>query len=428
MSTRSRVSRLWDATLPHPSLESVTHGFRALHVRNYRLFWVSQLISVTGSWMQTTAQAWLVVKLTESPLALGIVTTLQFLPVMLLTLFGGVIADRLPKRQTLIVTQTLLLIQATIFGVLVGSGAIQLWHVYVLAVIQGIISAIDTPVRQAFVVEMVGRDDLLNAVALNSMSFNLGRIMGPVVAGIVIAKIDIAPTLYLNAVSFVPVIVALWIMDAAALMPAPPMKRGSTLRQLGEGLRYIWQTPDVLVIFIVVAAIGTFGFNFTVVLPLLANFVVRTDATGFGALTACFGVGALLAATLTAYSRRATLRWLLIGAGAFSILLGASALSPAFGVTAALLVALGFTGIIFSTTSNTLLQLAIPDHLRGRVLSLYVLLFMGSTPVGGFLIGFLSDNLGVPVAMVTCGVLCVVGVVGALAYLHRAGYKAAKVT
>src|SRR5262245_53210776 len=209
-----------------PNRASVTRGFSSLRVRNYRLFWISQVISLTGTWMQSTAQAWLVLQLSHSALALGIVTTLQFLPITLLSLYGGVLADRLPKRQTLVATQTLLLVQATIFGLLVATGVIQIWHIYVLAVIQGTITAIDNPVRQAFVVEMVGRDELLNAVALNSMSFNGARIIGPSLAGVVIARIGIPLTLFLNALSFVPVVVSLLMMNPAELHSASPSRKG----------------------------------------------------------------------------------------------------------------------------------------------------------------------------------------------------------
>ncbi len=406
-----------------PAPDSLTKGFRALRIRNYRLFWTSQIVSLTGTWMQTTAQAWLVLKMTESPFALGLVTTLQFLPITLLALYGGVLADRLPKRQTLIVTQTVALIQAAIFGLLVATNVIQLWHIYVLAIIQGIVSAVDNPVRQAFAVEMVGRDDLVNAVALNSMSFNAARILGPAVAGIVIATIGIPLTLFVNAVSFVPVVIALLLMDPSRLFPAPPVTQGSVNKRLIEGLQYSRRTPSVFLIFIVIAAMGTFGYNFGVVLPLLANFVLHTDAEGFGALSSFLGLGSLIAGITIAYAQGVSIRRLLIGSAAFSILLGAVALSQVFALSAALLVALGFAGIIFSTTSNTLLQLIVPDHLRGRVMSLNVLLFMGSTPIGGFLVGVLSDHLGVSIALLICAGLCLAGVAVAVVYQRSPAYR-----
>lgn len=393
-----------------------SQGFRALKNRNYRLFISSQIISMIGSWMQTTAQAWLVLKLTGSPLKLGLVTTLQFLPVTLLALFGGLLADRLWKYRALLFTQTAAMIQATIFSILVATDLIQLWHVYLLAMMQGTINAIDNPTRQAFVVELVGREDLPNAVALNSMGFNMARIIGPSVAGLIIDQIDIAPTLMLNAISFIPVLIALLRLDVSALHTTPPARGGSPLKRLGEGLSYAWHTPAVLSVFIVVAAIGTFGYNFSIVLPLLARFVLHTSAAGFGSLGSFLGIGSLVAAITMAYAEHITMRRLLLGAGAFSVIFGALALTQVFAVSAILLIALGVAGITFATSSNTLLQLKTPDALRGRIMSVYVLLFMGSTPVGGFLIGVLSDTIGVQAALFICAILCLTGV--SIAGLH----------
>lgn len=401
--------------------ESVTRGFNALRVRNYRLYWISQVISLTGTWMQTTAQTWLVLRITGSPFALGLITTLQFLPVTIFVLFGGVLADRLPKRPTIIATQTLALIQAAIFGALVSTHAIQLWHLYILAVVQGIITAVDNPVRQAFVAEMVGREDLINAVALNSMVFNGARIIGPAVAGVVIAWLDIAPTLFLNAISFVPVIIALLMMNPAAMFNVPPTSSGSVIEQLKEGVRYAVRTPTILLVLIVLMAIGTFGYNFTVVIPLIAYKILLTDSVGFGALWSFLGVGSLVAAVTTAYARQITIRRLLIAGGAFSLIFLAVAFSTQFGLTAILLVVLGFAGITFATSSSTLLQLSTPDALRGRVMSLNTLLFVGSTPIGGLLIGTLSEFSSVPLALFICGILCLTGVIVAAAYqnAHR---------
>jgi MFS family permease len=405
-------------------LGGFARGFRALQVRNYRLYWIGQLISQTGSWMQTTAQAWLVLQLTRSPFALGLVTTLQFLPIMLLSLLGGAISDRWPKHRLILVTQVAALIQAAIFGALVATGAIQLWHVYVLAALQGVITAIDNPTRQAFAVELVGREHLVNAVALNSMLFNGARIIGPALAGLIISGFGnsltgIGMVLLLNAISFVAVIGGLLMMDPSAFFNPPPAKRGSTGRNIVEGLAYVWRTPPVLLVMIVVAAIGTFGYNFSVVLPLLAGFVLHTDASGFGGLSAFLGVGSLVGALATAYARNISTRRLLIGSSCFGVLLGAVALSTNFALSGALLVALGFAGITFATSANSLLQLTVPDALRGRVMGLYMLLFAGSTPIGGFLIGTLSNLIGVSWTLLLCAGLCLLGVGGALVYRWR---------
>jgi len=409
------------STSKRPSrLATVSKGFRSLRIRNFRLFIFGQVISVTGSWMQTTAQAWLVLRLSSSPLATGLVATLQFLPITVLALYGGVLADRLPKRSTLIVTQSLLLVQATIFGLLVVTNSIQLWHIYVLAAMQGIISAVDNPVRQSFVVEMVGRDELVNAVALNSMTFNAGRIIGPSAAGLLISQVGTAPALFLNAVSFIAVIVALSMMRTKELFTVSgKLPQGRTFQQLREGVLYAWHNPVVMSILIVVGAIGTFGYNFSVVLPLLSDYVLHADSSGFGILSACFGAGALIAAISTAYVKQVTIRRLLISGAVFSILLGLIANIRVFGLSAMLLAAIGGFGIIFLTSASSLLQLIVPNELRGRVMSLHVLLVMGSTPIGGFLIGALSDRIGVSVALFTCSILCLVGVGASLYYQQR---------
>src|SRR5512139_3167404 len=259
MGTTSMSGRM------HAWAAAASRGFESLRVRNFRLFWIGQIISVTGTWMQTTAQAWLVLKLTnDSPFALGTVIAFQFLPVMLFALFGGALADRLPKRRTLVLTQTSLMVQAAIFSLLVVTGVIQLWHIYLLAVTQGLITAMDNPLRQSFIFEMVGRKDLVNAIGLNSMTFQGARIFGPAVAGVVINLIGLAPTLILNAISFIPVIGALLMMDARAFFAAPPAREGSVWGNLKEGVKYAVRTPGILSILIVVAFIGTFGYNFTV--------------------------------------------------------------------------------------------------------------------------------------------------------------------
>jgi MFS family permease len=410
------------AAPPTPA-QKFLRGFSALQTRNYRLFWIGQLISLTGTWVQTTAQGWLVLQLTDSPLALGLVTTLQFLPSMLLSLFGGAIADRFAKFRLIKLTQSAALVQAAIFGVLVGTGAIQLWMVYALALMLGLISALDTPVRQAFVIELVRREDVPNAVALNSLLFNTARIFGPAVAGILIARLGLAPAFYINAVSFVGVLTGLFMMDPRAFRAVPPRSYGSVLEGVAEGVRYAWRTPAVLLVLTVMAFIGTFGYNFNVVLPLISGYVLRTDAVGFGMLSTAMGVGSLAGALAVAYAGAVTPRRLLTGAAAFSVLLGAVALSRALPLTLGLLVLLGGAGIIFTTSANTLVQLTVPDALRGRVVSLYWLLFAGTTPIGAFLIGTLAEQIGVAETLALCAALCLVGVGIGWGYWRRTGEK-----
>lgn len=389
-------------------------------MRNYRLYWLGQLVSLCGTWMQTTAQSWVVYSLTNSPLALGLVTTLQFLPILLFSLFGGVLADRVPKRKVVLVTQTLALLQAFVFGILVATGLIQIWHIYVLAACLGIINAIDNPVRQAFAAELVTREDRPSAIALNSMLFNTARVVGPALAGALIASVGSALALFLNAASFVAVIIAVLLMNPAQFISKPVRhEQTSPVQQLFEGLRYSRRTPIVFVAMLAVAFIGTFGYNFSVVIPLLGGFVLHTDAMGFGILSSAMGIGSLLGALFNTLSNSISLRRLLLASLGFSLFLGAVAFSTQMYLSELLLMCLGFCGVLFSTASQTLIQVAVPDELRGRVTSLYFLLFAGSTPIGALFIGTLSNALNVSDAIGLCAVLCLIGVALCALYTRR---------
>jgi len=410
---------------PRGAARILAGTFRSLRNHNYRLFFFGQMISLTGTWMQTIGQAWLVLDLTHSPLALGTVTMLQFLPISLLVLFGGVIADKVPKRRLLVLTQTAAMTQAFILAFLTWSGLVALWQVYVLAAMLGLTNAIDNPTRQAFVVEMVGRDDITNAVALNSSMFNSARLVGPAVGGVIIAVVGVGAAFFINGVSFIAVIIGLLLMRPGLLYPATRGGEGRLLAQLAEGLRYSLRTPAILLILILMAAIGTFGYNFTVVLPLLARNVLHVGSIGFGGMTSAMGVGSLVAALALATLRKPS-RWtLFIGAMAFAILLAAVAASHWYALTLVLLVALGAASISFTATANSSLQISAPDHLRGRVMSLYMLLFAGTTPIGGELTGFMAEHIGVRPTVGIEAAICAVGIAAALAYLaaqRRAGW------
>lgn len=394
------------------------HTFAALSVRNFRLFWLGQLISVSGTWMQSIGQAWLVLTLTQSPFAVGTVTTLQFLPITLLVLFGGVFADRVPKRSFLVGTQTAAMLQALVLGVLVTTGAVRIWHIYLLALALGVNNAFDNPTRQAFVPEMVGRELVTNAVALNSTLFNAARIVGPAIGGITIATIGMDGTFYLNAASFIPVIIALMLMRPAELFPVAK-GQGRMFQQLGEGISFAYHTPQIMLILLVMFFVGTFGYNFSTALPLLADFVLHVGSVGFGVMTAVLGVGSLLAALAIAYTRRAGEIQILVAAGMFSVLFMLIGLSPWYALTLPLLVVLGFAAITFSASANTRLQLLAPGHLRGRIMSLYVLVFAGTTPIGAFLLGNAAEKMGVQKAVVLFGLLSALGVVVGGAYRAR---------
>ncbi|MFN8496667.1 MAG: MFS transporter [Anaerolineae bacterium] len=406
----------------------MTRTFHAFRSYNYRLFWLGQLVSLTGTWMQTIGQSWLVLQLTGSPLAVGIVTALQTLPILLFTLFGGVFADRVPKRKFLLLTQVISALQALILGVLVYTGKVQLWEVYVLALILGVINAFDNPTRQAFVVELVGRDDLPNAVALNSSLFNAARIIGPAVGGVLIAVVGIATAFFLNAASFIAPIVALLLMRPEQFFNVPTPVRGNVFRQIGEGLSFVRHTVPAFIVVIIMAVLGTFGYNFSVTLPLIAEFVLHTSAAGFGLLTSFMGLGSLIGALLLANRSQATFPLLLGSSVLFAIFLAAVALSSVLPVTAVLLILLGFASISYTATSNTLLQLNAPDHLRGRVMSIYFLLFAGSTPIGGFITGWLANRIGVSETLLIEAAICFVGVLVGIRYYvaHREQIPAAQ--
>lgn len=403
-----------------PARPPLREAFRALRNPNYRLFWAGQLTSLTGTWMQRIAQAWLVLRLTDSPLALGTVTAIQFTPILLFSLVGGALADRFPKRRVLLVTQAVMLLQAATLAALTATGLIQLWHIYCLAAVLGLASAIDNPTRQSFVVEMVGTNDLQNAVALNSAQFNTARILGPALGGVVIATAGVAGCFALNTASYLAVIAGLLLMRAERLFAPAPAKKGRLLSQIGEGLRYAATTPDVALVVLLLAVIGTFGYNFTLILPLIAQYVLGEGPVGFGLLASAMGAGSLGAALGLAIAGRPTRRTLLAGAAGFSLLLASVGLSRWLPLTLLLLVGLGLCSIVFQATANTRLQLVTPPPLRGRVMGLYALLFAGTTPIGSLVVGTAAERFGVQAAVVGAAALCAAGVVAGLLYARRA--------
>jgi MFS family permease len=400
--------------------ERLRRTFSSLEIFNYRIFWLGQLISLSGTWMQATAQAWLVLKLTNSPTALGTVTMLQFLPVMLLTLFGGVLADRLPKRTVIICTQVAGALQAFIMAALVLSNRVEVWQIYGLAFFLGLINAFDNPTRQAFVVELVGPKQLQNAVALNSSLFNAARIVGPAVGGILISTVGIGQTFLWNGFSFLPVIAGLLMMRIREFHAVSKPERGNVFRQLAEGIRFAVGTREVLLILLLIGTLGTFGYNFTTILPLIARYVVNAGAVGLGLLTSAIGVGSLVAALGVAGARRTSMTVLLAAAALFSILLILVGLSEWLPLTLGLLVVLGITSIVFTASANTRLQLAAPGALRGRVMSLFFLLFAGTTPIGSLVVGFLAASVGVQPTVILMGLICLGGVVGVALFARRA--------
>jgi MFS family permease len=378
------------------------------------------MVSVTGTWMQNTGLAWLVLNKSDSALALGSVSTVQFTPVLLFSLFGGVLADRFPKRTVLMVTQAGLLLQATALTLVVALGSVHLWQIYLLALMQGCFQAIDAPTRQSFIVEMVGPEDLPNAIALNSGQLQVGRLCGPALGGVAIALIGVVGCFALNAVSFVAVLLALVLMNAAKFFPVRRSSRkGNVLGQVAEGLKYALKTPNIAFELIMMVVLGTFGFNMTVLLPLIAKYVLHSGPSGFGLVTSALAVGSLFAAGAVAYASKATLKMLIFGATSFSVMLLVISVSHWWIVTLPMMVGLGFSSTFYRAVNNSRLQLESPSDLRGRVMSLNSLLFMGSTPIGALVIGFLAQVNGVQAATAELGAVCLAGVVAALAYHRR---------
>jgi MFS family permease len=393
--------------------------FASLRIYNYRLFFFGQLVSQVGTWMQSTALAWFVLQRTHSALALGAVSTFQFFPVLVLALFGGVIADRLPKQKLLMCTQTTMAIQAAVLATLTATGLITLPLIYVLVAIQGAANALDMPARSAFVMEMVGPQDIPNAVALNSSQMQMTRLVGPALAGLLLLAFGTAVCFYINAVSFLAVLMGLFMMDPSRFFPSARPKQAAMARQLGEGLHYAVTTPDIMLAVITMGVIGTFGFNTQVTTPLIAQFVLHTNSVGYGLLTSTMAVGSLTSALGVAWLGRATRRVLLVAAACFSVVLLAIGLSSTWALILPLFFALGVSSSVFTATNSARLQLLSPQHLRGRVMSISTLLFAGSTPIGSFIIGSMAESNGVQTTIATMGGLCLLGVGIALAYMHH---------
>jgi MFS family permease len=398
-------------------------SWRAFRHRNYRLFFGGQAISLVGTWMQQVAQGWLVLQLTGDPLWLGLVAVAQFGPVIALGLFGGLLADQLPKRPTLIVTQFVSMILAlSLFG-LTATGVVEVWHVMLLALALGTANAFDMPARQAFAVEMVGREDVTNAVGLNAAQFNGSRILGPAVAGILISAFDLSIAFLINGLSYLAVIAAYLAMRDEELRPAARITRPTSwaeiVENLAEGTRYVRQTPIVLLAVVVVGLAATFGMNFQVLIPPLADQTLDVGASGFGFLMAASGIGSTAAALGVAFARRARARVIPGGAVVLGLGLIVLAWSTWFPLSLAAMAIAGAGAISMAVTANTTIQSVVPDQLRGRVMSVYTTVFAGSVPVGGLVMGAIASAWGAPVALGLGGVLTAGVGIGAWVWVRR---------
>lgn len=383
-----------------------TRTFSALAIRNYRLWFIGQGISLSGTWMQTVAQALLVLQITGSGTALGLVTALQTLPVLLLGPWAGVVADRFPKRPILYVTQSISGILGLALGVLVATNTVQIWMVYLIAIGLGIIKAIDVPARQAFVLEMVGKDQLVNAVSLNSTEVNLARVIGPTLAGVLIATAGLAACFIVNGLSFLAVLAMLLAMRASELRPGPRASRAPG--QIQEGLRYVWASPVMRTVLLMMAVIGIFTYEFTVSLPLFAEVTFAQGPAVFAAMTAAMGLGAVFGGLYTASRSPGSALRLPLAAACFGMAVLVTSLAPTAPLAIAALVVVGFFSISFTALGNATLQLTSAPEMRGRVMSLWMMAFLGSTPIGGPIIGYIGEHAGPRWALALGGIAAIV--------------------
>ncbi len=388
----------------------------ALRVPAFAWYWSGQLVSVIGTWSQVVAVSWLVLDLTHSAIALGTITLLQTLPILAFALPGGVIADRVPRRRLLIATQAALAAQAIALGLLVALHLATLWEIGLLSFVLGTANALNGPAQQAFVPELVGRNLVPDAVALNSVQFNTARMIGGAVGGLAVAAWGVSGALFFNAATFLPILVVLMVIRAAHPAP-PPAARASVLADLRAGLGYALRTKPVRRVVMVLGVVGLLGYNWQVAVPLIARFMLHRQVTGYGALMSALGAGSLAAAILLARDQRASEHRLMAGAVVLGAVLVALGLSYSYPASLALLAVGGFAGLVATITANNRLQMLTPDELRGRVMGIYVLLMGGTTPIGAFAFGEIAGHLSTGDALIAFGATTVLTV--SAIWLHR---------
>ncbi|MEX0989915.1 MAG: MFS transporter [Actinomycetota bacterium] len=396
--------------------------FDSMRVRNFRIYLAGMAVSTTGIWIHTVASAWLVLRLSGSGVALGLLLALEFLPILVLGAFGGVVADRFDKRRTLIVTQTAFAVLALSLGALVAFQVVQLWMVYAVALVQGLVTAVDHPTRQAFVPEIVGKRNLANAVGLNSAVFTGTRIVGPAIGAGIIAAVGIAPGYLLDGVSYLAVVVSLCAMRSAELRPAERAPEGE--RGVLDGLRYVWSSRELRLPLLLMSVLFTFSFNWFVFMPLLAERTFDGDARTYGLILSMMGVGSFVGALVLAHRARPGRRLLALAAVAVGVLSVAAGIAPTFGWELGIVVLLGLASIAFMITGNTTLQLTADPAMRGRVMSLYSVVFLGSTPIGAPIAGWVGEHLGARTGLILGGLIAAAGGLTALWALRRASRTA----
>ncbi len=393
--------------------------FSSLKVRNYRLFFMGQVVSNIGTWMQRIAQDWLVLSLTGSATAVGVTTALQFLPMLLFGLYGGVLVDRLPKRRALLFTQSAMAVTGTALALLTLTGHVQVWHVYVAAFAVGLATVVDNPARQSFVSEMVGPDQLQNAVSLNSANFQSARLVGPAVAGLMITGVGTGWAFLFNGLSFVAPIAGLLLMRTRELCAGRRAPRGKG--QLREGLRHVAGRPELLWPIVLVGFIGTFGFNFPVYLSAFADDVFHAGAGSYSLFNTLMAVGSLAGALLAARRGTAKLRVMVVAAGLFGALELIAATAPSLWLFALLMTPLGMFGMTINVTANTAIQMATDPAMRGRVMSIYMMVFLGGSPVGAPIAGWITDAYGVRAGLAAGGAVSAAAAVTIALVLARVG-------
>ncbi|MDQ3276342.1 MAG: MFS transporter, partial [Actinomycetota bacterium] len=396
--------------------------FRALLIRNYRLFAAGSLVSNVGTWMQRVAQDWMVLQLTGSGTALGITTGLQFLPILLFSPYAGVIADRFPKRRVLAVTQSTMGLTAAVLGVLAVTGLVQTWHVYLLAFVFGLGTAFDAPARQSFVNDLVGRDHVSNAVGLNSASFNLARVIGPAVAGLLIALLGggvwaTGWVILLNALSYTAVLASLLRLRVEEMTPSEPVVRSKGM--IKDGLRYVRGRPDIMLILAIVFTTGTFGLNFQMTTALMATDVYGKGAGEYGVLGSIMAVGSLAGSLLAARRVQPRARLVVGAAVAFALVEIVAGLMPTYLTFALVLPLCGLTALTMITAANAFVQLSVAPHVRGRVMALYMTIFMGGTPLGAPLLGWVAEAYGSRWTLIGGGLMTLLGTLLATAIFTR---------
>ena len=385
------------------SVAGIAHRtFAAMRFRNYRLYFFSQIVSFSGTWMQSLAQSWLVLELTGSGTALGTVVAMQFLPTLLLAPYGGMIADRFDKRRLIMCTQSLAGLLALTLGIVTLTGVVELWMVYVIAAGFGAVTAVDNPSRQTFVMEMVGPNDVANAVTLNSVVVNAARAIGPAIGGVIIATVGIGECFIVNAASYLAVIVAVALIRRSELHPSYRAARAKG--QLREGFRYAWQTPILRTTLIMLVIIGTFTYEFTTTLPLLAEFTFDAGPSGLAAMNALMGIGAVIGGLIIASGGPPTPRRLVMVAACFGASVVAAACMPSIALVYLVMPLVGAASVGMIALSNATLQLNSDPHLRGRVMALFSMALIGSTPLGGPLVGWIGEHIDPRAALLVGGV------------------------